>query len=99
MLRVQRTAAGGTAADDSLEPEECGHEAVGRGQQPHGRLPEAHARLSGLAGRSPNAAIMARMTTETTIDHDAFASLALSQALLQGVDALGYERMTPIQQQ
>ena len=42
---------------------------------------------------------MARMTTETTVDHGAFASLALSPALLQGVGALGYERMTPIQQQ
>lgn len=48
---------------------------------------------------------MARMNTDTlnhpanTSDPGVFAALSVSPALLQGVDALGYTRMTPIQQQ
>ena len=39
------------------------------------------------------------MTADTSQDPLAFAALALSPALLQGVDALGYTLMTPIQSQ
>ncbi|MBA2238372.1 MAG: DEAD/DEAH box helicase, partial [Lysobacter sp.] len=39
------------------------------------------------------------MSTDTRIDPDDFASLPLSPPLLQGIEALGYTMMTPIQRQ
>ena len=39
------------------------------------------------------------MTADTSPDPLAFATLALSPALMQGIDALGYSQMTPIQRQ